>query len=351
MAQIEKRVGKHGRVTWRVRVTVKGCPPTSETFTRKTDASEWANETERALRSGRHFPDREMRHRTVAALIARYRLEVLPLYSRREQAQRSGKLGWWETHLGHILVSSLTTAQIVECRSRLARGEGLGSQPVGPATQVRYLAVLKHVLAKANREWEWMADNPALRVRNPREPRGRVRYLLPDEHKDLVSACQNSSDHRLYPLVVVALGTGARQGELLKLKWGDVDFALAQAAVDGKNGERRAVALKGSAAEVLRELHKARRLGTHLVFASRRGVAAFPRQAWEAALREAKIENFHFHDLRHTFASYLAMSGATLPELAAALGHKTLAMVQRYAHLAPTHTAGVVQRMTEKFLS
>jgi integrase len=178
-----------------------------------------------------------------------------------------------------------------------------------------------------------------------------VRYLSPEERGRLLLACQRSSESRLYPLVVVALGTGGRQGELLDLRWGEVDLARGQAVVDGKNGERRALALIGPTAAALRDLARVRRLGTDLVFASFRGVAAFPRKAWERALADSKVQDFHFHDLRHTFASYLAMSGASLPELAAALGHKTLAMVQRYAHLAPAHTAGVVRRMTEKFLS
>jgi integrase len=85
--------------------------------------------------------------------------------------------------------------------------------------------------------------------------------------------------------------------------------------------------------------------------AKAKGSPTFPRDAWEQALREAGVPDFHFHDIRHTFASYMAMSGATLAELAEALGHKTLAMVKRYAHLSEAHTSGVIRRMTEKFLA
>ena len=74
-------------------------------------------------------------------------------------------------------------------------------------------------------------------------------------------------------------------------------------------------------------------------------------QAWEKALREAQVKDFRFHDLRHTAASYLAMNGASLAEIAEILGHKTLAMVKRYAHFCETHTAGVVARMNERFFS
>jgi hypothetical protein len=102
MAAIDKRVGKKG-ISWRARVTVKGQPLQVKTYRRKTDAVEWAAKTEAVLRDGQALPGREARRRTVADLIERYRLEIVPAYSRREQAQRLGKLAWWQTQLGHFL--------------------------------------------------------------------------------------------------------------------------------------------------------------------------------------------------------------------------------------------------------
>ena len=92
-----------------------------------------------------------------------------------------------------------------------------------------------------------------------------------------------------------------------------------------------------------------RRVDTGLVFPSEAGLPKFPQRQWEEALRAAQIEDFRFHDLRHSAASYLAMSGATLAEIAEVLGHKTLAMVKRYSHLTEQHTSMVVARMTAKF--
>lgn len=172
------------------------------------------------------------------------------------------------------------------------------------------------------------------------------------ERDGLLRACKASREARLYPLVVVAVSTGARQGELLGLRWRDVDLARGLAVVhETKNQERRTLPLAGVALQVLKDLARVRRLDTDLVFANRRGQAVFPRAAWEAALRRAGIEDFRFHDLRHTAASYLAMSGATLTEIAAVLGHKTLAMVKRYAHLTEQHTSSVVARMNDRFLA
>jgi integrase len=350
MPHIEKRTGKRG-VTWRVQITVGGDRRT-QSFRRKTDAVEWGIATENAMRDGQQVPDRQERQRTVADLITRYRTEILPGYDEKEQGQRGGKLDWWQARLGTKRLRELRPRDIVECLDRLAAGDTPSGQPAAPATRVQYLAVLRHALSTAAKKWEWMRDNVAKLVDPPKKPRGRVRYLSPDERRGLLAACQASPNPRLHPLVVVALCTGARQGELLALRWSDIDFARCQATVqESKNDDRRALALTDQALAVLRPMRQIRQLHSDLVFATSAGQATFPRKAWEEALRQSNIEDFHFHDIRHTFASYLAMSGASLPELAAALGHKTLAMVQRYAHLAPAHTATVVARMAEKFLS
>jgi integrase len=334
-------MGRGGRVSWRVRVRIAGTTRT-ETFQRKADAERWAATTEGTLREGLHFPGREERRRTVRDLIVRYRERIVPRYRLREQLQRGGKLALWERELGDLRLVDLTAVHISEALERLT---------CGPATSNRYLTVLKHVLSVARREWEWIADNPASRVRARKEPRGRLRYLSDAERHRLLAACRASDDPRLYPLVVLALATGARQAELVNLRWSDVDLPRCRAILEHtKNGERRVLPLEGPALDALRERMAMRRLGADHVFASPYGPPTFPRNAWEQAVQNSEILDFHFHDLRHTFASYLAMSGATLAELAETLGHKTLAMVKRYAHLSEAHTSAVVKRMTEKFL-
>ena len=181
-----------------------------------------------------------------------------------------------------------------------------------------------------------VTDNAATRVRARKEPRGRLRYLSDEERSRLLAACRASDDGRLYPLVVVALGTGARQGELLGLR--------CRATLEHtKNGERRVlplVPLEGPALDTLKEKSAVRGIEADDVFGSLRGLPTFPRNAWDQAIQESGVPDFHFHDLRHTFACYMAMSGATLAELAGAIGHKTLAMVKRYAHLSEASLAG-----------
>ena len=193
---------------------------------------------------------------------------------------------------------------------------------------------------------------PREQVDKRKEPRGRVRFLDEDERHRLLESCQSSSEPRLYLLTLMAISTGMRQGELMALRWRDVDFEAERAIIEhSKNGDRRAVPLAGPVLEALRDRAKVRPIATDLVFADFEGRATFPRGAWRRAVLDADLDDFTFHDCRHTAASYLAMSGATLAEIAEVLGHRTLAMVKRYAHLTESHTLKVARRMAERFLS
>ena len=138
----------------------------------------------------------------------------------------------------------------------------------------------------------------------------------------------------------------------MSLTWNDVDLKRNTIVLhDTKNGERRSVSLSGLALELLTKISESKKGKTNLLFASKKNNGKTPvdiRTAWEVALRKAGIADFRFHDLRHSAASYLAMNGATLAEIAEVLGHKTLQMVKRYAHLSEQHTAKVVAAMNEK---
>ncbi len=351
MAHIEKRTTSRGETRYRAQIILKGHPRVSETFGTRREAKRWAERTTEAMRQRRFEPGSESEQRTMGDLVDRYILDKLPQLAGQQQNRR--KLDWWRGQLGEdTRLSQITPAAIASARDRLARGQSLSGKVPSPSTVRRYLTVLGSAMGTATRDWFWMDANPCTKVRRPIEPRGRVRFLDEDERPQLLAACESSEERRLYPLVVMALCTGARQAELLNLKWQDVDLDRGVAIIHhSKNGERRALAISGLAAPVMREWSKVRRIDSNLVFPSRRGKPTFTQKAWNAAREEAGIEDFRFHDLRHTFASYLAMSGATLAELAEALGHKTLVMVKRYAHLTEGHTANVVARMTERFMA
>jgi len=350
MANIEKRTSKDGKTSYRVKIRLKGFPSQSATFERRTDAKKWAQQTESAIREGRHFKTTEAKRHTLTELIDRYCRDVLP--SKKSARDQNQQLQWWKSEIGSYTLADITPSLLAECRDKLGREITVRNKPRSPASVVRYMAALSHALTVAVNEWGWLEDSPMRKVTKPKEPRGRVRFLSDDERSRLLKVCKESSNSYLYPVVVLALSTGMRQGEIMGLTWDTVDLNLGRAILhETKNGERRAVAITGHALELLKELSKVRRIDSNLLFPPHKITPQKSmdlRSPWESALKKAEIEDFHFHDLRHSAASYLAMNGASLAEIAEVLGHKTLQMVKRYAHLSEGHTARVVASMNDK---
>jgi integrase len=349
MATIEERKTKDGKTVYRVKVRMKGYPSTGATFERKTDAKNWAKETETNIRQNRYFNNIEARRHTVAEMIDRYKEEILPQKkSKRDQLRQ---LEWWKEKIGSYTLADATPSLISEHRSKLKQGIVRSGQTRSAGTVNRYLAALSHVFSVAVREWHWVENNPVTRVSKPKEPQGRVRFLSDEERERLLEACKKSACKSLYPIVVLAISTGARKGELLNLEWQHVDLRVnAIRLVQTKNTDTRALPLAGPALENIKKISKVRRLDSHLVFADENNPTRpiYIEKYWREALKEANVEDFRFHDLRHSAASYLAMNGATLAEIADILGHRTLQMVKRYTHLSEQHTAGVVARMNER---
>ena len=350
MATIQKRTAKDGVTTYTATIRLKGYPIQNATFKRLTDAKKWVQDTESAIRDGRHFKTVEAKKHTLTDLVDRYIKDVLPAKPKQIKDQTQ-QLTWWKDRIGYLVLAEVTPAVIVECRDELTNGITPKGTQRSPATVVRYMAALSHAFTVAVNEWQWLDDSPMRKVKKPKESRGRVRFLDDDERAKLLNACQESKNDILYLCVILALSTGMRQGELMSLKWQDVNLKDGYLILhETKNGERRRVPLSGLALELLRDHAKVRRLDTTLLFPS----LSNPQQpiglkrAWETALKRAEINDFHWHDLRHCTASYLAMNGASLAEIAEVLGHKTLAMVKRYAHLSDGHVSNVVASMNAK---
>jgi integrase len=350
MATLEKRLTADGAIGYRAKVRLKGFPSQSATFERKTDAKEWAKQTEASMRDGRYFKTAEAKKHTVADLFDRYLLEIEKKNPKRFVDVKK-LLNWWRGELGPYLLSDLTRALIIEQRDKLlsTRARGIGQR--SSSTVNRYMLALGHALTIAANEWEWIHENPMKKISNLPEPRGRVRYLNDEERERLLQACKASTNPHLHTLVVLALSTGARYGELIKLRWENIDWDRKVITLhDTKNKERRLLPLMHYALKLMEAHNKTRNIASDLVFPCPSNLIRpwNSRSSWLSALQKANIENFRFHDLRHSCASYLAMNGASLAEIAEVLGHKTLSMVRRYAHLSEAHTAKVVQSMNEK---
>ena len=347
MATITKRQTLAGKIYYTAQIRLKGYPAQTASFNRLTDAKKWIQDTESAIREGRHFKTAEAKKHTVSDLINRYCSEYLPknkkkVYSEKEQKERLHRLGWWDDRIGYFLLAEVTPVLITE---------HIESMTQSSATVDKYVKNLSHAFTIAVRDWGWLSDNPVKKVASVELPDGRVRFLDDDERERLLLACREASNKWLYLTVILALSTGMRQAELFGLKWQDVNLNEGYLILHKtKNGDRRRVPLSGLALELLKEHAKVRRIDTPLLFPSSR-TPQKPielRKAWEKAVMAAGIDDFHWHDLRHCTASYLAMNGATLAEIAEVLGHKTLSMVKRYAHLSDGHVSNVVASMNAK---
>jgi integrase len=327
MATIVERVSSAGEKSFQVKVRLKGFPVQTETFKRITDAKKWAQSTESAIREGRHFKTTESKKHSFGDMIDKYIKSVLPNKPKSKEKQEA-QLTWWKEELGPYTLADVTPAMIGECRDKLLQGVTYRGTKRSNATVVRYLAALSHVFSIAVNEWGWIENSPMRKVRKPVEPKGRVRFLNDDERSRLLEKCKESSNPYLYPMVVLALSTGMRHGEIVGLTWDVVDFERKTVVLlETKNGERRAAPLMGLAHQLLKSQHENKNDDSPLVFPGIGAKPVYIRPSWEEAIEKARIANFRFHDLRHSAASYLAMNGATLAELAEVLGHKTLQMV------------------------
>jgi len=282
--------------------------------------------------------------RTLHDLLTVYQTQYLPQLAPRTQYQRSRLLRRFAQDLGQAPLTSVTPRVVRQYRDHLA-------QTLKPGTVRQYLDALSAVFTVAVQELEWLDVHPLATVRKPPASPGRVRVLSGEERTRLLAVCAASTHPALYPLVLLALSTGARRGELLSLTWFHVDLErgvlrLAQT----KNRERRAVPVPSQTLAQLRRWSQDQ--DEHAAVIPRPSArSVFPGEhAWKRALHRAEVADFRFHDLRHTFASYLAMSGATLAEIAEVLGHKTLAMAKRYTHFTVPHTQDLVERMAQQFL-
>jgi integrase len=209
-----------------------------------------------------------------------------------------------------------------------------------PATVNRELQILHHMFRKAQ-EWGKALDNPVKHQRPLRVNNGRLRYLSLEEMGRLLAV----ADEELRPILMAALHTGLRRGELFRLTWHDVDFKRGiMRVLHTKNGEVREIPMTDTLRDTLQ--HLPRRLNSDYVFPGKTGHGLVDiRKRFNRALREAGIEEFVFHDLRHTFASHLIMAGVDLMTVKEFLGHKDIKMTLRYAHLAPDYKRAAVSRL------
>jgi site-specific recombinase XerD len=290
---------------------------------------------------GKKLPEKLRRATVTFAEIARDALSYSKAHKRTygdDIARMDRILGWFRDRAADSVTPQEIERHFEECIER---------EEWAPSTINHYRSLLSLTYRLAIRNGK-ASSNPARATRHRREDNSRVRYLTPEEESRLRAVLETEWPGHI-PELDLALHTGLRLSEMYGLDWRDVDIARRLLQVRrGKNGEARYARLNSVALKALGELLK-RSDGTGPVIRNLAGEPlAGPRYWFEKAIRKAGLADFHWHDLRHTFASRLTMAGVGLRAVQEALGHKSVAMTVRYSHLAPDFLFDVVEKLVPR---
>ncbi len=349
---IDVRISLKNILTFRVRFRRKGYPDQIKTFPDEKLAKQWLAEQERNALLGIHFPHVRSSEHTLSEAIDRYIAEELP---RKPRNARNVKqhLERFRHELGDYALSAIRPSLINEKRVVLENEIIKNGKKRSPTTILRYLTSISHLFTIAVRDWEWLHENPMDKVTKPKPAPGRQRFLTEEERKVLLTETQKSRCPVLYPIVVLALSTGMRRGEILNLTLKDIDLVNQTIKLEmTKNGRPRLIPLKGLAHTLIFSIIEERddSKQTDLLFPS----PSNPRQpydiqtAWMAALKRADIKDFTFHSNRHSHASLLAAQGRSLLEIGNSLGHESQQTTKRYAHLTNKHTTKMIEELNQE---
>lgn len=364
MAYIKEIVNKKG-VSYQVNIRAAGYKPVYKTFKgdkAKTRAKKWASIVEGQMNDGiyKEMPDiLNIQERdqidTIETLIAYFRKNVAPeRYASPEKY--NAMFDWWISHIGSIKIHNLSSS-IISGYKEILRTEPIKKGKKKIATRSnntvnKYLMCLSAILTYAVKELEIIEVNPCSNVATLPKSKGRERFLTLDEIELFLGACKEHSQ-MVYIFALISISTGARYSEVLHLKVENIDYQNSQIHyLNTKNKENRGVPIEPDILRLLKCYLVENKIESGNIFRAKRNDGEYPyiKGILEKIIKDTNIKNFHIHDIRHTTASYIAMNGGSLLDIAEILGHKSLVMARRYSHLTKKHTATVLNNVTTKIL-
>ena len=304
---------------WQARVQRKGQKDLAKSFLNKSDAIQWARSIEIEIDRGTYINTDYAQKTLFKEILQKYLDDVVPyMRSADNQSIRVRKL--MKHPIAEVNMAHLSPKHLADYRDERLK-------VIKPNTVIRELAVLSSIINHARREWSLNIVNPVTMIKKPSSPQGRDRILNDEELGRLLIQLEKISPW-YKPLVEFALETAMRRGELMSLLWVNVNFDKSVAFLPlTKNGDSRYVPLSTKAIKILKLLP---RDIDGRVFPLNKGTVSI---LFLRAARRAKVEDIHFHDLRHMALTKLSDKFTNILELASISGHRELKMLQRYVHI------------------
>lgn len=350
---IRKYQKKDGTYSYHAEVRRKRAKTLRKTCKTLTEAKNWVKMMESAILEGRTPMEAKARKYTLDDLINKYKEVHLSKFPKRIRSQ-AHHLNWWQEHYGSRLLLDMTPSLLSQAKDRLLQESTIrGTSRSGPTVN-RYFSTLSKAFSLATKEWEWLQDNPFRRVSKLPENKGRTRFLSKEELQSLLHACKEHKNRNLYGMVLMAASLGMRFGEIVDLKWKNIDFEHRLITLEvTKNQDVRVLPMPDQIYSFLKSRNQSNQAEEY-VFPSKDSSKRHPysmiRKAFQSVLKQLGLNDIVFHSLRHTAASHLAMSGATQGELMEVLGHRSPVMTRRYAHFNKAHLAKLLQKTNDNLM-
>lgn len=290
---------------------------------------------------GKWFDREKSEYLTFDIMMEKFMKEHAPMVSQSMQERYKHALKKLMAYFKDIRIKDITPALINEyIQWRLSQG-------VKNATVNRELAMLSKAFNLAVKKWQWCKSNPLSSIGKLPENNTIVRWLTEEEQDKLLKSAEFYLHGQLKDIIIVAIYTGMRESEILSLTWKDIDFFKQTITVrKSKNKEQRTIPMHQRVAELLKIKTK-NPFQSIYIFSTSKGTPIKRRtliDAFQKAVKKAKIKDFRFHDLRHTFATRLVQQGVDLYTVAKLLGHKTISVTTKYAH----HSVDSLRKAIEK---
>lgn len=319
----------------------------SKTFDTKRDALNWEKKFLYEIDTGIASKE-SIKRRKVSDAIKKFISDKLP--ERPKNARNILQhLDWWDRRIGHYLLSELSPALCAECRDQLLKETGPKGKVRKSATALRYIATMSAVFECCMKDWMWISQNPLRLIKKPSPGRRKTRFFTLDEISKLYNLCASSNSEYILPIFIIAVHTGMRKGEILSLKWENIDLHSKEIHLStSKNGEPRDIAMTSDVHKTLSELaDKHTPLQSSLVFPSPNDPqkAIDIKSTWERILNKAGISDGSFHTIRHSTCSYLASLNISPTLIARIVGHKDSRTTDIYIDAVKSHRHEVMKQL------